>query len=40
MIGYLLGCLYGIDLGTNVRNELGLSDGKVLGRELEDLVVI
>ena len=42
--GLLLGdwiiSLYGIMIGTNVGNEIGLSDGKVIGRRLKDLVGI
>ena len=38
LLGDWLGCLDGIDFGTDVGNELGLSDGKVLGRKLGALV--
>ena len=40
MLGYWLLSLDGIELGTNVGNDLGFSDGKVLGRTLGDLVGI
>ena len=33
-LGEWIGSLDGIEIGTNVVNELGLSDGKVLGRTL------
>ena len=40
MLGDWLISLDGIELGTNVGNDIGLSDGKVLGRTLGDLVGI
>ena len=36
----LLGSIDGLDFGTNFANKLRLSDGKVLGRTLGDLVGI
>ena len=37
-LGDWLGYLYGIELGTNVGNEIGFYDGKVLVRTLGGLV--
>ena len=40
MLGNWLGSLDGIDIGTNVFNELGFSDGKVIGKTIRVLIPV